>query len=454
MKLTLIGGGGVRAPLFVLSALKRAQSLGLEELWLLDLPESRLDVIGALSFELAAQHADRPVRIRTSTDPVEALSGADYVVTTIRPGGIDGRIRDERIALDLGVLGQETTGAGGFAMALRSIPQILGYAELMRQHCPQAWLLNFTNPAGLVTQALHDVGYTRAIGICDSANGAQRAVAKFLGRPDSDVEAEVFGLNHLSFTRSAKVDGENVLPRLLASDAFLKSSAQRVFDPELVRHQGMWLNEYLYYFYYADEAVASLRAGVTRGEEIKALNQNLIPDLLAANVLTHPASALDVYFGYEHRRSASYMAKANKSGEADAVPVAEEDDGEGYAGVALGIIVALNGGAHIRTGLNTCNNGTIAELADTDVVEVSCIVDQAGLHPVPVEPLPPLQAPLIHTIKTYERLTVEAILNRDRAKAVDALMVHPLVQSYPRAKALVSSYLEAHAAFIPNWGQP
>lgn len=449
MKLCLIGGGGVRAPLFVLSALKRARALGLEELWLLDLPESRLDVFGALSRALADKHSDFPVRIRTTTDASEALRGADYVVTTIRPGGIDGRIRDERIALDLGVLGQETTGAGGFAMALRSIPQILNYAAMMRRLCPDAWLLNFTNPAGLVTQALQDAGFERSIGICDSANGAQRAVAKFLGRGETEVEAEVFGLNHLSFSRYVNVDGKNVLPEMLASDAFLKGSAQRVFDPDLVRHLGMWVNEYLYYFYYAEEAVAALRSGATRGEEIKVLNQRMIPDLLAAGALENPAAALDVYFGYEHRRSASYMAKANKSGES--APIVVDDDGEGYAGVALGIILALDGGTPIRTGLNTRNSGAIPELADSDVVEVSCVVDASGVQPVPVETLPALQAPLIQTIKTYERLAVDAILTQKRSKAVDALMVHPLVQSYPRAKALVDSYLEAHAAFIPEW---
>lgn len=451
MKLALIGGGGVRAPLFVQSALRRADALGLDELCLMDLPESGLRTFGALAAELARQQNSR-TRITMTNDSREALVGADFVITTIRPGGVDGRIADERIALDIGVLGQETTGAGGFAMALRSIPVILDYARQMAEYCPNAWLMNFTNPAGLVTQALHDEGFDKVIGICDSANGAQRALAKWFNVADQAIEADLFGLNHLSFTRRALLNGRDVLPEALADNGFLDTSAQRVFAHDVVRRQGMWLNEYLYYFYYAEKALQSLQSGQTRGEEIKALNDRLLPDLDAAGIGHDPARALDVYFDYEHRRSAGYMAKANQSGSqaaASAHPAA--DDGEGYAGVALGIIAALAGGAPIRSGLNTRNNGAISGLRDADVVEVTCRIDAAGVHPQPVGVMPQMQGALVQTIKTYERMTVSAIRERDRALAVDALVVHPLVQSYSRAQPLVERYLEAHAAFVGNW---
>ena len=453
MKLALIGGGGVRAPLFVQSALRRADALGLDELCLMDLPESGLHIFGALAAELARQQNSR-TRITLTSDSRQALTGADFVITTIRPGGVDGRIADERIALDIGVLGQETTGAGGFAMALRSIPVILDYARQMAAYCPDAWLMNFTNPAGLVTQALHDEGFDKTIGICDSANGAQRALAKWFGVPDQAIEADLFGLNHLSFTRRALLNGRDILPEALADDAFLDTSAQRVFAHDVVRRQGMWLNEYLYYFYYAEKALQSLQSGRTRGEEIKALNAQLLPDLEAAGMAHDPARALDVYFDYEHRRSAGYMIKANQSG-STAAPSAHPaaDDGEGYAGVALGIISALAGGAPIRSGLNTRNNGAIAGLRDSDVVEVTCRIDSNGVHPQPVGEMPQMQGSLVQTIKAYERMTVAAIRDRDRALAVDALVVNPLVQSYSRARPLVDRYLDAHAAFVGEWGR-
>lgn len=451
MKLALIGGGGVRAPLFVQSALRRAEALGLDELCLMDLPQSGLATFGALSRELAEQQGAR-TRITTTTDSREALTGADFVVTTIRPGGIEGRIRDERIALDIGVLGQETTGAGGFAMALRSIPIILEYARQMQEYCPQAWLMNFTNPAGLVTQALHDEGFVRAVGICDSANGAQRALARWHDVPDQAITADLFGLNHLSFTTRAMLEGRDVLPAALADDGFLDGSAQRVFEHDVVRRHGMWLNEYLYYFYYAEQAVAVLQDGQSRGEEIKALNDRLLPDLEAAGIARTPARALDVYFAYEHSRSASYMAKANKSGSTDTASVhPTADDGEGYAGVALGIVAALAGGTPIRSGLNTRNDGAITGLRDADVVEVSCTIDADGVHPHAFGAMPDLQGSLVQAVKTYERMTVEAIRTRNRALAVDALVAHPLVQSYSRARPLVSRYLEAHAPFVGIW---
>lgn len=452
MKLALVGGGGVRAPLFVQSALRRAGRMGLAEICLMDLPDSQLDTFGALSMELARQSQSR-TRVTTTTSAREALSGADFVVTTIRPGGIDGRIRDERIALDMGVLGQETTGAGGFAMALRSIPIILDYARLMAELCPDAWLLNFTNPAGLVTQALRDEGFMRSVGICDSANGAQRALAKWFDVPDAAISADLFGLNHLSFTTKAILEGRDVLPAALASDAFLDGSAQSVFEHDVVRRHAMWLNEYLYYFYYAEKAVAALQSGRSRGEEIKALNAQLLPQLAAVDARNNPSAALGLYFDYEHHRSASYMASARQTSAAPAVsgPAAAED-GEGYAGVALGIIEALAGGKPIRTGLNVPNQGSITGLRDDDVVEVSCIIDAAGISPVHFGTMPEREGQLVHSVKTYERLAVRAIRNRDRQQAVDALVAHPLVLSYSRAKPLVAKYLAAHAGFVGDWG--
>src|SRR6478672_12076340 len=211
MKMALIGGGGVRSPLFVASALRRAERVGLEELCLQDIDPDKLAAFGALSREVA-RRAETDVRITTTTDPEAALDGAKHVVTTIRVGAEPGRVLDERIALKHGVLGQETTGPGGFAMGLRNIPAILGYAEQVERLSPTAWLYCFTNPAGMVTQALRDAGFARSIGICDGANGAVEAVASFTGHPRHELRADVFGLNHLSWARSVTRDGIDLLP--------------------------------------------------------------------------------------------------------------------------------------------------------------------------------------------------------------------------------------------------
>ncbi|KKC37427.1 glycosyl hydrolase [Devosia epidermidihirudinis] len=448
VKLALIGGGGVRAPLFVQAALTRASKIGLSEIALMDTDGAQLEIFGTIAREIVRQQASA-VTISTTTDARVAITGADFVVTTIRPGGIAGRIADERIALDLGVLGQETTGAGGFAMALRSIPIILDYARLIQELAPNAWLLNFTNPAGLVTQALHNAGFSQAVGICDSANGAQHAVAHWLGISSRQVDAELFGLNHLSFSPRVLVDGVDVLPRALADDRFLDSSAQRVFERSLVRRHGVWLNEYLYYFYYAEKAVAALQAGPSRGEEIGLLNAELQGQLAEIDLTADPAAGLAAYFAYEQRRSGSYMRSARQTTAIEEAPVAP--DGEGYAGVALDIIEALTGGRALRTGLNVPNQGAIAALRDDDIVEVACTIDADGIRPVAVGNLPEQQSYLIQSVKHYERLTVAAIAARDRVLAIEALAAHPLVLSYSRATPLVDQYLAAHADFTGDW---
>src|SRR3954470_365989 len=205
MKLALIGGGGVRSPLFVASALRRAERVGLEELCLMDTDAEKLAIFGELCREVT-RRAESDVRITTTTDQYAALDGAAHVVTTIRVGGEQGRVFDERIALKHGVLGQETTGPGGFAMALRSIPAILSYAEMLEKASPGAWLFSFTNPAGLVTQALRDAGFSHTIGICDGANVGHQSVADWLKLDPTKLRAEVFGLNHLSWTRRVLLD--------------------------------------------------------------------------------------------------------------------------------------------------------------------------------------------------------------------------------------------------------
>ncbi len=395
-----------------------------------------------------------------AADAERALDGARYVVTTVRPGNEDGRIKDERIALAHGVLGQETTGPGGFAMALRSIPVILKYAEILKKVSPDAWLFNFTNPAGLVTQALQNEGYRRTVGICDGANGAQEALAHWHKVQQNDVRCEVYGLNHLSFTRRATIDGKEVLQPLLDDDGFLRSTSQRMFDASLIRSQRNWINEYLYYYYYAEKAVEALKADArTRGEEVKDLNAALITRLSAMDLNADAEAALAAYYAYERRRNATYMhyalTDAPSMEEADrlveGLAAAETgEEGEGYAGVALNLVDALETGKPCYTGLNVRNEGAIEGLRDDDVIEVSCwsmgkVSGREDRCDAGSE------SQIVHNVKRYERLAVRAIRERSRDLAVQALMAHPLVLSYSRAVPLVDEYLAAHAEFAGEW---
>lgn len=458
MKLTLIGGGGVRSPLFVMTLLRRQERIGLSELCLLDVDAHKLELFGALCRELVHRAGD-PFTISTTMDARAALSDADHVVTTIRVGFEQGRATDERIALRHGVLGQETTGPGGFAMALRSIPAILEYARLLKQVSPKAWMYNFTNPAGLVTQALRDAGFERTIGICDGANAGQAGIAHWADVPETSVRAEVFGLNHLSWCRRAWLDGEDLMPRAIADERFLHEM-QGLFEPALVRQIGMHCNEYLYYYYYAEKALQAISAeGLTRGEEIVILNQRLIEQLDEIGVERDPEKALRAFFGYESRRGSTYMHYAYGGltiEEADRQQQIFDADipaeaGEGYAGIALSIIEAIESGNEIYTALNVPNCGSIQGMAEEDVVEVSCQVDEAGVHVLPIGEIPTPQLGLMQAVKLYERLTVQAIQERSRKLAVQALMAHPLVISYSRARPLLDEYLAAHANFAGEW---
>lgn len=472
MKLAIIGGGGVRAPLLVAAALRRAREIRLEELCLLDIDLRRLELIGGLCKELARQ-MDSPVRVVTAQDAPAALDGAGYIVTTVRVGGESGRVQDERIALSQGVLGQETTGPGGFAMAMRSVPAILEYARLAQTYAPRAWLFNFTNPAGLVAQALQAAGFERCVGICDGANLAQRDVAHWLGLPYNQVRAEVFGLNHLSWARRVWVNGEDVLPQLLGDPAFCAQSSLRVFEPALLRLLGLFPNEYLYYYYYAEKALEQIQNEPrTRGEEILELNVALLEGLEQPEMRLDPHLALQYYLAYEERRSSTYMyyarvarqsedspgsaspPGASGAGASQAEPAPVEpspEQSEGYAGVALDVMEALESGKPSYTALNIPNQGAIDGMGADDVVEVSCEVADGAIRPLPIGAVPEAAAGLMGSVKLYERLAVQAILQRSRSLAVQALMAHPLVLSYSRAASLVEAYLKIHAQFTGDW---
>lgn len=452
MKLTIIGGGSVRTPRLIPSLVRRTQRLNLDELWLMDIDGDKLKLIGGLC-QTMAEREGASFKIVMTTDAQAAVKNAGHVITSIRPGKERGRALDERIAFNNGVIGQETTGAGGFAMAMRSLPAILDYARMTAElAAPGAWLFNFTNPAGLVAQGLHDAGVERVVGICDSANGAQHAASRYLGVPMKRVRHEVYGLNHLSWTRSVRIDpdddgGEEVLPALLNDDKFIQSTHMAMFAPGLRAWQKAFLNEYLHYFYHRDEALAALLAKPeTRGEEVVRLTDALLKALADAPDFD---SALEAYNRILNERAGNYMAHARSGERPKMEPVGEDE--EGYAAVALGVVEALTADTPHYTGLNVPNKGAIAGLRDDDVVEISCWIKDGSITPIETGTIPENQYLLMRDVKQYERLAAQAILGRSRELAVEALAVHPLVGSYPLAVKLTDAFLEAHHDLVGDW---
>ncbi|HLJ66985.1 MAG TPA: glycoside hydrolase [Chloroflexota bacterium] len=458
MKLTVMGGAGVRTPLLLAALTRRQQAIDLEEVCLLDLDRRKLELMGPLCRYALEQTGGR-YRLSWTSDSRQALSGSGAVITTIRVGGEEGRARDERIALDHGVLGQETTGAVGFSMALRSIPAVAGYARQMLEICPDAWLLNFTNPAGLVTQAIsEEFPELKVVGICDTPTSLWRAIAALYGRTASEIEVTVFGLNHLSWMPAACLDGTNLVPSLIADPGLQARIHQlALFEPGLLRLIGMLPNEYLYYYYYRDRALTNLlQAGESRGSQVHRLSTQLLDDLEAIDPAAHPEEARRRHARYLHDRHGTYMAaETGRAGREPETPPETSspgtDEGEGYAGVALDIVAAAISGHRTQVVANVPNAGAIAGLAADDVVEISCECDRAGIRPLPVEQTPPDSLLLMQQIKRYERLTVAANRARSRDLAVEALLNHPLVGSYPLACSLVDALLSAHRPTLGEW---
>nr|MBA3350433.1 6-phospho-beta-glucosidase [Actinomycetota bacterium] len=276
MKLTVLGAG-IRTPLLLSGLTRRAEALGLDEVVLHDCDPGRLETMAGFGGGLCREWGAR-FQVRAQQDSEAAIDGADFVFSAIRVGGEAGRIIDEEVPLQYGIVGQETTGPGGFAMALRTIPVMIDYARTIERVAPHAWLINFTNPAGLITQALQNHTGVKVIGICDTPTAMKRTIARVLEVPGDAVRLDYVGLNHLGWVRRVLVDGADRLPELLDRFEDLRAAGAEwaPFDPGLVRDLGMLPNEYLYYFYYREQALEHIRcSGNTRGQQLETLNRPL-----------------------------------------------------------------------------------------------------------------------------------------------------------------------------------
>ncbi len=440
----MLGGGGFRTPL-VYAALLADRGAGVTEVVLQDPDERHLAVVAAVLAQQADGVADAPA-VRVTPDLDRALEGADVVFSAVRVGGLAARVADERVALGLGLLGQETTGAGGISFGLRTVPVAVRIAERVRAQAPDAWVVNFTNPAGMITEAMQAVLGDRVMGICDTPITMARRAAAVLGVAPDEVAMDYLGLNHLGWLRGLWHDGVDVLPRLLADDALLGATEEgQLFGLDWVRALGALPNEYLYYHYFAREAVAAIRsAGSTRGEFLRD-QQGRFYD--AATV--EPRRAHELWLRTRQEREDTYMAaehagqRASDVGPEGAGGVGSVVDVGGYEGVALALMRAIVRDEPASMILDVRNGSTVAGLPADAVVEVPVTVAGGGPVATPLDPPELYQRGLMEQVKAVERLTIEAATTGSVTAAEKAFALHPLVDSVTVARRLVAGYREA-----------
>ena len=420
IKIAVVGGGSTYTPELIEGFHARRDRLPVDELVLQDIDGGRLEVVGGLAKRILDRH-EWPGRLVVTRDRDRALDGASFVIVQLRVGGQAARLVDETLPLEFGCIGQETTGPGGFAKALRTVPVVLDIAEQTeRRGAKRAWLIDFTNPVGIVMQALLDHGH-RAIGLCNSAMGFQRRFARLLEVPSERVLLDHVGLNHLTWERRVLVDGEDRLPELIERHAD-EIAGDTGVAADLIRLLGAVPSYYLRYYYSTDEVLREQLSGSkrSRAEEVMAIERGLIEMYRDPNLSEKPA-------------------------------LLEKRGGAYYSEAAAQLIASL----HADTGdfqvVDIRNDGALPDLPDDAVVEIPARIEAGGARAEPMAPLPPEMLGLVQQMKAYERLTVRAAVDGDRKAGLKALIANPLVARYNVARPLLDAILEANQAHLPRF---
>ncbi|MEU1946870.1 6-phospho-beta-glucosidase [Streptomyces sp. NPDC059474] len=410
MKLAVVGGGSTYTPELIDGFARLRDALPLEELVLVDPAADRLELVGGLARRIFAKQG-HPGTISWTDDLDAGVDGADAVLLQLRVGGQAARNQDETWPLECGCVGQETTGAGGLAKALRTVPVVLDIAERVRRRNPDAWIVDFTNPVGIVTRALLTSGH-RAVGLCNVAIGFQRKFAKLLGVTPGEVTLEHVGLNHLTWERAVRIggpDGEDVLPKLLAEHG--EAIAEDLRMPRtLVDRLGVVPSYYLRYFYQHDAVVRELRSKPSRAAEVAAIERQL----------------LEMYGDPTLDEKPELLGKRG---------------GAFYSEAAVDLTSSLLGDTGEVRIVNTLNDGTLPFLPDDAVIEVPAAVNAQGAKPLPVRPLEPLFAGLVANVTAYEHLALEAALKGGRERVFQALLSHPLIGQIEYAEKLTDDLI-------------
>lgn len=443
MKIAISGAGSTRLPLMLASLSAHASTCHCSLLSLYDVKPERVHLLLPVARTLASELGTLPP-IQIAKTPEEAFSDAEALILTIRPGFEEARAHDERACLDLGTIGQETIGPAGFAFAWRSIPEVLAQVSLAKRLSPRCLPIIFTNPAGLVTQALHDEGFSDAIGLCDSALGAVEAISKWAGLDRNSCTFIVRGLNHLSWTFALTYEGRDLLAEALSDTVFL-SHAFPWFEPAELQREGSIPNEYLVYYRRPSEILRAMKSETeTRGEALLRENSALF-DALRRHLSAHDVpSATIAYARYIATRSHTYLKHVKK---ADTRPPLFPSSLRGsldflrsmvggYAEVAMDLLGAMRSQKPTRLVLNI-PAGVLLGLDPADIIETDCIVEGPRVTAGPPFPLPEGPLRLIKEVKEYERLAVKSILRRSLPLALQALCAHPLVRNLDLARRLL-----------------
>jgi 6-phospho-beta-glucosidase len=428
MKITVIGGGSTYTPELVNGFLTMTGSLPLEELWLMDIDPQRLEIVGGFAQRMSYTH-DEPFKVILSTNQRQAIAGAAYVITQLRVGMMPARRGDEYLGLRHGLIGQETTGVGGLAKALRTIPVILSIAKDIGEAAPGALLANFTNPAGLVTEALNRYASdVQAVGVCNvgitTKMGILEQLEKATGQKIDDQHAilNTLGLNHLTWHRGFSVDGEEMWPLIFSAFVeSLKAEHEPEWDLPTVQSLGMIPNYYLQYFYYTDKKLAAQKGWPpSRAEEVMAIEKDLLRDY-ANPALTEPPADLMKRGGAYYSTLATQLINSHYN-----------DLGQ----------------VHV---VNTRNQGAVKEWPADWVLELPARVDRSGIHPLPADPLPPACFGLIAQVKMFELLAVESAVHGDRNALYQALLAHPLGPSADKVQEVLDDLLKTNRQWLPQF---
>jgi len=422
-KIGVIGGGSSYTPELLEGLIEKREILGLEEVCLMDINSERLEILGALGRRMIAK-AGADFSLTTADDIETAVQGADFVITQFRAGGMQARIRDERLGLRHGIVGQETTGVGGFAKSLRTIPIILEVARKMERYAPDSWLINFTNPAGIITEAVLKHSKQRVIGLCNIPIGYIMDAAKGMGVSPETVNLEYVGLNHLSWVRGCKVDGKDRFADFLEigiKEFLEEGDAPGKAMADWTRFHGILPNYYLQYYYCTKLVLEKLQAkDKTRGEEVVAVEEELFKKYADPNLQEKPKEL-------------------------------EQRGGAFYSTAAVNLIESLVRDKQDVQIVNIRNNGTVIELPPQVSVEVPCRIAKQGPVPLQQRPLETEIRGIAQVVKAYEELTVEAAATGDRRAAILALATHPLVRQVAEVEQILNEILEENREFLPQF---
>jgi 6-phospho-beta-glucosidase len=420
MKLAVVGGGSTYTPELVAGLARERERLDLRDLVLQDIDPDRREVVGGLA-ERMLRAAGYDGKFSVTDDLDAAVEGASFVLIQLRVGGQEARLSDETVPLACGCIGQETTGAGGLGKALRTVPVVLEIAERVRELAqPDAWIVDFTNPVGIVVRGLLDHGH-RAVGLCNVAIGIQRWVARTLSIEPQRIVIDQVGLNHLTWVRAVRVDGSDVLPELLAEHG--DELAEVAVVPRAVLDRlGAIPSYYLHYFYLHDHELERQRTAKPRAAEVQEIERELLELYRDPNLTSKPK-------------------------------LLEQRGGAYYSDAATQLVASLATGDGDVQVVDVRNNGTLAGLADDDVVELPARIQAGGPEPIAQAPLAPEMLGLAQHVAAYERLAVQAAVTGDRELVYKALLTHPLIGQHPQAEELTESLLAADRENLPRFAR-